>query len=61
MVEDLVVELKQEAQGRDIQWRIGPLPVLECDPTLTRQVFANLLANAVKFTRDRSPAVIEVG
>ena len=61
LVEDVLFELNPEVHGREIEWRIGELPLVSCDPTLTRQVFANLLANAVKFTRDRSPAVIEVG
>ena len=61
LVEDVLFELKREVHGREIEWRIGELPFVSCDPTLTRQVFANLLANAVKFARDRRPAVIEVG
>jgi len=61
LVEDVIFELKAEAHGREIEWHIGELPVIACDPTLTRQVFANLLANAVKFTLHRKPAVIEVG
>ncbi|HYL37122.1 MAG TPA: PAS domain S-box protein, partial [Bryobacteraceae bacterium] len=61
LVEDVIFELNSELQDREIEWRIGELPVVDCDPTLTRQVFANLLANAVKFTRPRKPAVIEVG
>ena len=37
------------------------LPVVECDPVLVKQVFQNLLANALKFTRPRAHAIIEVG
>jgi light-regulated signal transduction histidine kinase (bacteriophytochrome) len=61
LVSEVLEELKPEVEDREIEWRIGELPFADCDPTLTRQVFVNLLANAVKFTRDRKPAVIEVG
>jgi PAS domain S-box-containing protein len=61
LVGDVLFELKPEMQDREIEWRIGELPFVDCDPTLTRQVFANLLANAVKFSRPRKLAVIEVG
>jgi light-regulated signal transduction histidine kinase (bacteriophytochrome) len=54
-------ELRPELGDRHIEWRVGDLPFVDCDPTLTRQVFANLLSNAVKFSRPRNPAVIEVG
>ena len=46
---------------RAIEWKVETLPFVECDPALMKQVFVNLLANAVKFTRPRNPAVIEVG
>jgi PAS domain S-box-containing protein len=61
VVEDVLAELKADAPDRQIEWRIGELGEQDCDATLTRQIFANLLANAVKFTRNRNPAVIEVG
>jgi PAS domain S-box-containing protein len=60
LVEEVLVNRRQEIEGRDIKWRIGQLPFVDCDPTLMKQVFDNLLANAIKFTRPRRPAVIEV-
>lgn len=51
----------RDAAGRNIDWRIQPLPFVECDPGLIAVVFTNLLSNAVKYTRPRAQAVIEVG
>jgi light-regulated signal transduction histidine kinase (bacteriophytochrome) len=48
-------------EGREITWKIGELPQVAADPTLLRQVFANLVSNAVKYSEPRSPAVIEIG
>jgi light-regulated signal transduction histidine kinase (bacteriophytochrome) len=61
LVREVIAELKSACQGRRVEFRVGALPFAECDPRLIRQVFANLLANAVKFTRPRDPAIIEVG
>lgn len=44
-----------------IEFTIGDLPSVEGDPVLLRQVFANLIDNAVKFSCDRQPARIEIG
>ncbi len=52
---------KLTIEHRKIEWKIGPLPRVECDQQLIEQVFANLISNAVKYTRLREAAVIEVG
>jgi light-regulated signal transduction histidine kinase (bacteriophytochrome) len=47
--------------GRSIQWRRTRLPAVYGDENLLRQVVVNLVSNAVKYTRPRDPAVIEIG
>jgi PAS domain S-box-containing protein len=61
LVEEVRADLNRANPDRLIEWKVGTLPYIECDPALMKQVFANLLSNAVKFTRPRKPAVIEVG
>jgi len=61
IVEEVLTDLKPETAERQIEWKVGKLPFVECDPALMKQVFANLLSNAVKFTRTRERALIEVG
>ncbi len=61
MVEEVVAILKPEWDGRDVEWKIAALPSVACDPTLMKQVFQNLLSNALKYSRPRTRAVIDVG
>ena len=61
LVRETLAELKLEAEGRSIDWKIGELPEVEGDPSMLRLVMNNLLSNAIKYTRPRDEAVIEVG
>lgn len=60
LVQEVLRELEPSTANRKIEWRIDPLPVIQCDRGLMKQVLANLLSNAIKYTRPRDPAVIEV-
>jgi signal transduction histidine kinase len=58
---EVVEEIRQESRGRDIAWKIGALPVCYGDRSMLKLVIVNLVSNAVKFTRIRTRAEIEIG
>jgi K+-sensing histidine kinase KdpD len=61
LVKDVVSEIEQETRGREIAWKIDALPVCYGDRSMLMLVLANLVSNAVKFTRMRTRAEIEIG
>jgi PAS domain S-box-containing protein len=61
LVAETILSLEAEARGRAVDWRLNRLSPVTCDPGLMRHVFSNLLSNALKYTRQREQAVIEIG
>src|SRR5271166_3073209 len=61
LVREALVEVRQDAEGRDIAWKIGALPDFYGDRSMLRLVLVNLISNAIKFTRTRPQAEIEIG
>jgi two-component system sensor histidine kinase/response regulator len=61
LARETIAELAVDTQGRDIEWIVHSLPQVRGDANLLRQVFVNLLANAVKYSRTRAHARIEIG
>jgi PAS domain S-box-containing protein len=61
LAKEIVSEVRQETDGRQIVWRIDSLPTCYGDRSMLKIVLVNLVSNAIKFTRQRERAEIEIG
>ncbi|MGA2191884.1 MAG: PAS domain S-box protein [Nitrospirota bacterium] len=57
----VINEMKGDLKDRSIEWKIEKLEPVYGDPSMLRLVIVNLIANAIKFTRTKDKAVIEIG
>ena len=60
LAQQVIRDAQLETEGRNIVWKINTLSRVQADPTLLRQVFSNLILNAIKYSRTRDPAQIEI-
>jgi len=61
VVRDARRDLPSLEHASEIAWTVHPLPEVEADPALLRQVFVNLLSNAAKYSGARSCPTVEIG
>ena len=62
LVADVREQLEPQCAGRRVEWRVAAdLPVVPGDVVLLGQLLAHLMGNALKFSADAEPALIEVG
>jgi len=61
LVKEALAEVRQDTEGRNIAWKIGAMPELYGDRSMLKLVMVNLISNAIKFTRTRTQAEIEIG
>ena len=61
LVREVVAEVREDVKERNIVWKIDSLPAWYGDRAMLRIALVNLISNAVKFTRPRQQAEIEIG
>jgi len=61
LVAEVMSEMAKDFEGRNIEWDISPLPEVNGDRAMLKQVWVNLISNAVKYSQHRSPSKIKIG
>ncbi len=61
MVKEVIAELVQQYKGTAITWEVEPLPDVNADMNTIRQVWINLISNAIKYSRNKEKSGIKIG
>ncbi|WP_162485754.1 ATP-binding protein [Deinococcus deserti] len=60
LIDRVKLDLRPDLVGREVCWKVSPLPLVMGDPDMLLQVMENLLSNALKYSRNQNVATIEV-
>jgi PAS domain S-box-containing protein len=60
LVMEIVDSFRDELEARNIRWNIQPLPIVNGDKNLLKTAFENLIGNAIKYTRSKSQAIVDI-
>ncbi|MGH6646053.1 sensor histidine kinase [Aquabacterium sp.] len=60
MVQSIIADLPASTGGKEAEWTVSALPCAQCDSRLVRQVWVNLLSNALKYSRNSRPVRIGI-
>jgi PAS domain S-box-containing protein len=61
IVNSIIDSMRPELENRKIKFLVDYLPECEADPAFLKQVYVNLISNAVKFSKDKKESVVEIG
>jgi len=61
LVESIRQEMAPDCEGRKIEWRVGEMPIVIADAAFIHMALRNLISNAIKYSRKREQAIIEIG
>jgi len=61
LIRQVLDEIRAETDGRQVEFKVAEMSECQADPNLLKQVWINLLSNALKYTRKREAARIEIG
>lgn len=61
LLASVLEDLAQTPRSKVLHLTVGELPDCQADPTMVREVLGNLVGNAIKFSRTRAVAQVEIG